>query len=291
MSKTENNNAKYIRYLLLVSASLWVLWPISIMIEEGFRVDIGPLFSGRGASFVGEFFQGQGGIRFSTIEYVKALRVEAYPRLLTNSVIIAVSSVVVAAVAGIPAAFTLALYKFRGKAFITYSLLALRTISPFAVLLPFFIIYGRLGLFDTYQGMAIVYLIINVPILTMMMRGFFKDIPKEIFEAAFMSGASDSYILRKIALPLALPGLAAAAVFAFVGTWNEFFYALFLTGTVTKTVSRGVWSGFSESIESFKILEFDELNAGGTLAIIPAVILALLVQKYLARGLTLGVSE
>ena len=138
--------------------------------------------------------------------------------------------------------------------------------------------------------MAIVYLIINVPILTMMMRGFFKDIPKEIFEAAFMSGASDSYILRKIALPLALPGLAAAAVFAFVGTWNEFFYALFLTGTITKTVSRGVWSGFSESIESFKILEFDELNAGGTLAIIPAVILALLVQKYLARGLTLGVS-
>jgi len=249
------------------------------------------LFSGRGASFVGEFFQGQGGIRFSTIEYVKALRVEAYPRLLTNSVIIAVSSVLVAALAGVPAAFTLALYKFRGKAFITYSLLALRTISPFAVLLPFFIIYGRLGLFDTYQGMAIVYLIINVPILTMMMRGFFKDIPKEIFEAAFMSGASDSYILRKIALPLALPGLAAAAVFAFVGTWNEFFYALFLTGTVTKTVSRGVWSGFSESIESFKILEFDELNAGGTLAIIPAVILALLVQKYLARGLTLGVSE
>jgi len=291
MSKTENNNVKYIRYILLVSASLWVLWPISIMIEEGFRVDIGPLFSGRGASFVGEFFQGQGGIRFSTIEYVKALRVEAYPRLLTNSVIIAVSSVLVAALAGVPAAFTLALYKFRGKAFITYSLLALRTISPFAVLLPFFIIYGRLGLFDTYQGMAIVYLIINVPILTMMMRGFFKDIPKEIFEAAFMSGASDSYILRKIALPLALPGLAAAAVFAFVGTWNEFFYALFLTGTVTKTVSRGVWSGFSESIESFKILEFDELNAGGTLAIIPAVILALLVQKYLARGLTLGVSE
>ena len=291
MSKTENNNVKYIRYILLASASLWVLWPISIMIEEGFRVDIGPLFSGRGASFVGEFFQGQGGIRFSTIEYVKALRVEAYPRLLTNSVIIAVSSVLVAALAGVPAAFTLALYKFRGKAFITYSLLALRTISPFAVLLPFFIIYGRLGLFDTYQGMAIVYLIINVPILTMMMRGFFKDIPKEIFEAAFMSGASDSYILRKIALPLALPGLAAAAVFAFVGTWNEFFYALFLTGTVTKTVSRGVWSGFSESIESFKILEFDELNAGGTLAIIPAVILALLVQKYLARGLTLGVSE
>lgn len=291
MSKIKNNNVKYIRYILLISASLWVLWPISIMIEEGFRVDIGPLFSGRGASFVGEFFQGQGGIKFSTIEYAKALRVEAYPRLLVNSVIIAVSSVLVAALAGVPAAFTLALYKFRGKTFITYSLLALRTISPFAVLLPFFIIYGRLGLFDTYHGMAIVYLIINVPILTMMMRGFFKDIPKEIFEAAFISGASDSYILRKIALPLALPGLAAAAVFAFVGTWNEFFYALFLTGTVTKTVSRGVWSGFSESIESFKILEFDELNAGGTLAIIPAVILALLVQKYLARGLTLGVSE
>ena len=277
--------------MLLVAAALWVLWPLSIMVEEGFRVDIGPLFSGRGASFIGEFFQGQGGIRFSTIEYVKALRVEAYPRLLVNSVIIAGSSVLVAALAGVPAAFTLALYNFRGKAWITYYILALRTISPFAVLLPFFIIYGRLGLFDTYRGMAIVYLIINLPVLTLMMRGFFKDIPKEIYEAAFISGASNSYVLRKIALPLALPGLAAAAVFAFVGTWNEFFYALFLTGTVTKTVSRGVWSGFSESIESFKILEFDELNAGGTLAIIPAIILALAVQKYLARGLTLGAAK
>ena len=291
MSQSKKNNTRYVRYILLVAASLWVLWPISIMIEEGFRVDIGPLFSGRGASFVGEFFQGQGGIRFSTIEYVKALRIEAYPRLLVNSVLIAGSSVLVAALAGVPAAFTLALYNFRGKAFITYSLLALRTISPFAVLLPFFLIYGRLGLFDTYHGMAIVYLIINLPVLTLMMRGFFKDIPKEIYEAAFISGASNSYVLRKVALPLALPGLAAAAVFAFVGTWNEFFYALFLTGTVTKTVSRGVWSGFSESIESFKILEFDELNAGGTLAIIPAVILALAVQKYLARGLTLGVAK
>ena len=287
----QKNNSRYIRYILLLSASLWVLWPISIMIEEGFRVDLGPLFSARGASFVGEFFQGQGGIRFSTIEYVKALRIEAYPRLLVNSVIIAVSSVIVAVLAGLPAAFTMAMYKFRGKAFLTYALLAMRTISPFAVLLPFFLIYGRLGLFDTYQGMAFVYLIINLPIITLMMRGFFKDIPKEIFEAAFMSGASDSYILRKVALPLALPGLAAAAVFAFVGTWNEFFYALFLTGTVTKTVSRGVWSGFSESIESFKILEFDELNAGGTLAIIPAVILSLAVQRYLARGFTLGAEE
>ncbi|MCH2403644.1 MAG: carbohydrate ABC transporter permease [Thaumarchaeota archaeon] len=291
MSQTNKNNSRYIRYILLIFASLWVLWPISIMIEEGFRVDIGPAFSGRGASFVGEFFQGQGGIRFTTIEYVKALKVEAYPRLLVNSSIIAVSSVVVAILAGLPAGFTMAMYKFRGKTFITYALLAMRTISPFAVLLPFFLIYGRLGLFDTYQGMAFVYLIINLPIITMMMRGFFKDIPKEIFEAAFMSGASDSYILRKVALPLALPGLAAAAVFAFVGTWNEFFYALFLTGTVTKTVSRGVWSGFSESIESFKILEFDELNAGGTLAIIPAVILSLAVQRYLARGVTLGAAE
>ena len=65
--KRKQSNSRYIRYLLLVSAALWVLWPISIMVEEGFRVDIGPLFSGRGASFVGEFFQGQGGIKFSPI--------------------------------------------------------------------------------------------------------------------------------------------------------------------------------------------------------------------------------
>ena len=88
-----------------------------------------------------------------------------------------------------------------------------------------------------------------------------------------------------------IPGMIAVVLFAFVATWNEYLYALILTGARTKTVSRGVWSGFGESIEGFKILDFDELNTAGTLALIPAIVIVLLVRKYLVRGVTLGAAK
>jgi len=227
----------------------------------------------------------------TAINYIKAFSVEAWPRLVGNSLIIAMSSVSVALIVGVPAAYSFTMYKFRGKSILTFGLLAMRTISPFAVLLPFFIVYGQLGLFDTLHGMAVIYLVLNLPIVILMMRGFFKDIPKEVYEAAFMSGASDMTILRRIALPLVIPGMIAVVLFSFVATWNEYLYAFILTGARTKTVSLGVWSGFGETIESFRVLDFDELNAAGTLALIPAVAIVLLIRKYLVRGVTLGAAK
>ncbi len=279
------------KVVLLVLASLWVIWPLSIMVEEGFRIDIGPFFSGKGTTFVGKFFQGQGGIRVTPIVYLRLLTVDAFPRLVLNSSIIAALSIGISLAVGIPAAYALARYKFSGKALFTSFILILRTISPFAVIVPFFIAYGQLGLFDTYVGMALVYLIINIPIVTLMLRGFFTDIPRSIYEAATTSGASEFTILRKVALPLIIPGLVATVIFAFVATWNEFTFAQFLSGISVKPVSRAVWSGFGESIESFRVLDFDELNAGGTLALIPALILSLAIKRYMARGLTLGTTH
>ena len=261
------------------------------MIQESFGIDLGPLYSGRGVSFIGSFFQGSGGLTPNPINYINALKADAWLKLVANSSIIALSSVAVGLIIGIPAAYSFAQYKYRGKEVMTYGLLALRTISPFAVLVPFFITYGQVGLFDTYQGMAIIYLVLNLPIIVLMMRGFFKDIPREVYEAAFLSGASDVTIIRRIALPLVVPGIIAVVLFAFVATWNEYIFALMLTGARSKTVSRGVWSGFGETIEGFHILDFDELNAAGTLALIPAVILALLIQRYLTRGVTLGLAK
>ncbi|MBI2126561.1 MAG: carbohydrate ABC transporter permease [Thaumarchaeota archaeon] len=279
------------RIVLLAMASFWIIWPLSTMVEEGFRIDLGPLYSGRGQSFVGKFFQGQGGIRPNPIVFLKLLTVEAFPRLVLNSSVIAALSIGISLAVGIPAAYALARYKFSGKALFTSFILILRTISPFALIVPFFIAYGQLGLFDTYLGMALVYLVINIPIVTLMLRGFFSDIPKSIYEAASTSGASEFTILRKVALPLIIPGLIATVIFAFVATWNEFTFAQFLSGISVKTVSRAVWTGFGESIESFRVLDFDELNAGGTLAILPALVLSLLIKKYMARGLSLGTTR
>ena len=219
-----------LRYLILLVGAFWVLYPLSTMVQESFGIDLGPLYSGRGTSFVGIFFQGTGGLTPTLKNYVYAFRADAWPRLVINSTIIALSSVSVALIVGVPAAYSFARYKYRGKTLLTFGLLALRTISPFAVLVPFFITYGQLGLFDTFHGMAIIYLVLNLPIVVLMMRGFFKEIPKEIYEAAAISGASDVTILRRVALPLVLPGMVAVMLFAFVATWNEYLYALVLTG-------------------------------------------------------------
>jgi len=279
---------RQLRLVLLILAVIVISYPLFISVLEGLRIDLGPLMSGRGVSYFGRFFQGTGGITPSFAVWRRILQQEAFPRLVLNSTSIALMSIGVAVLVGVPAAYSMARHKFAGKKIFTLMLLSLRTVSPFAVIVPFYLLYTELGLYDTHQGISIVYLVINIPIVVLMMRGFFSDIPREIYEAASTSGASETTILRKIALPLALPGLIATIIFAFVVTWNEYLYALILSGIRAKTVSRGVWAGFGESIEGFVFLDFDELNVAGTMAILPAAVLALMIKKYLARGFSLG---
>jgi multiple sugar transport system permease protein len=165
--------------------------------------------------------------------------------------------------------------------------LTLRTISPFAVIVPFYWLYSQYNLWNNHLGMMSIYWVINLPIVVWMMRGFFSDIPKEIWEAATIHGASEFMILRKVALPLVIPGLIATIIFAFVLTWNEFLYASILTGPDTGTVTKGIWFGMGEA-GGFKVVEWDDINTGGVLAFLPALALIVLIRKYLVRGFTLG---
>ncbi len=288
MAKTYKQNLrKARRYIIYILIILWILWPIAIMFLESFRMDLSPLLAGRGIMFIGNVPFFSGGFRPSIINYFEAFAFAAFPRLVFNSTIIALASVVTCLFIGTPTAYALARFKFRGKGVLEFMVLTLRTISPFAVIVPFYWIYGQTGLWDTYPGMMSVYWVINLPIVVWMMRGFFADIPKDIWEAATLYGASEFTILRRIALPLVVPGLIATVIFAFVLTWNEFLYASILTGPATKTVTKGIWFGMGEA-GGFKIVEWDDINTGGVLAFIPAVALILVIRRYLVRGFTLG---
>jgi len=276
------------RYIVYTVVVLYVVWPIFIMVLESFRIDLSPLFAGRPVSFIRGVPFYSGGFNPTLKNYFEAFYISSYPRLVFNSIIIAGISVGSAIIIGTPAAYMLARYRFRGKGAVSMMILLLRTISPFAVIVPFYVMYAQLGLWDTYLGMAVVYLVINIPVVVWMMRGFFSDIPGEIWEAATLYGASDFTILRRVALPLVTSGLIATAVFALVLTWNEFLYASILVGPTAKTVTKGIWVGMSEAAESFKVVEWDDINTGGTLAFIPAVAMILLIRRYLVRGFTLG---
>jgi multiple sugar transport system permease protein len=278
-------------YLGLALAFLFSFWPILVMALEGADIDLGPIFSGRGISYVAGVPYYSGGIYPSLANYRDALLLGNFPRLVFNSTSIAVLSIAIALVAGVPAGYTLARSKLRGIGAIGFLLLALRTVSPFAIILPLYLTYVQVGLFDTTLGISLAYLVIDVPVVVWMLSGFFSEIPKSLYEAAESSGANERQIFWRIAVPSVAIGIAATAIFAFVLIWNEFLIASLLTASVTKTVSVGIWSGVGEGFGGLKSANWDEINAGGTLAFIPAYAVLLVVRRYLARGFSLATTS
>jgi multiple sugar transport system permease protein len=282
---------RLLTYAALILAALYSFWPIMVMALEGYQIDLSVLFSGRGIRYVGGVPDFSGGIFPSPIHYLDALTLVAFPRLLLNTATVAAISIAVALAAGVIAGYTLARLPIRGKGVISYMLLALRAVSPFAVLVPLYILYTHHGLWDTYFGVALAEELVILSIVVWMLRGFFSDIPKEVYDAAAVFGASEWQIFRRVALRMVIPGIIVTALFGFVLIWNEFPLSDILTGPVTKTVAVGVWSGLGESTSSFMQIDFADLNAAGFLAWVPAIIIMLSIRKYLAKGYSLGTAS
>ena len=282
---------RVLTYAALVLAAFYSFWPILIMALEGYGIDLSPLFSGKGVRVIGGVPFYSGGIYPTPVHYLDALTLGAFPRLLGNTAVVAGISIGVALAAGVVAAYTLARLPIRGKGVVSYMLLALRAVSPFAVVVPLYIIYTRNGLWDTYVGVALAEELVILSIVVWMLRGFFTDIPKEVYDAAAVFGASEWQIFRRVALRMVIPGIVVTALFAFVLIWNEFVISDILTGPVAKTVAVGVWTGLGENTASFKNISFDDLNAAGFLAWIPAIAVMLAIRRYLAKGYSLGTAS
>jgi multiple sugar transport system permease protein len=278
-------------YVGVLVAVLFSLWPLAIMVLESFGIDLSPIFSGRGIRFIGGVPYYSGGIFLTLSNFEDALNFAGFPKLVLNSVTIAAGGITIALAAGVPAGYSLARMRARGKNLVGFMLIALRTISPFAIVLPLYLLYVRAGLWDTAIGMSIAYLVIDIPVVVWMARGFFADLPKEIYEAAETAGASERQIFWSVALPPVVPGIVVIAVFAFILIWNEFLLASLLTGPSSQTVSVGIWTGAGEAINAFKTLNFDEVNTFGTLAFVPAYLVVVAIRKYLAKGFSLATAS
>jgi multiple sugar transport system permease protein len=272
-------------FLVSIAISLlFVAWPLFIALLEGFDMDLGPLFSGQGITFIGGVPYYPGGFHPSAYNFLTLLSGDAYPRLVVNSFIIDGLSVAMALGAGIPAAYFLVRSHLRGQSVFEFLVLALRTASPFALVIPLYLLFVQNGLWNTYFGVAIAYLTIDLPVVVWMLRGFFSEIPREIYEAAEVSGASERQIFMKIAIPEVAFGILATAILAVVLLWNEFLFANLLTGGATKTVSVGIWNGAGQAIGSFRSVDWSETNMFGILAFVPVYVVILAIRKYIARG-------
>ncbi len=215
--------------------------------------------------------------------YVDIFKTSPLIRFLLNSIIVASTNTVLSLGLGSLTAYGLARFKFRGSENLSFWILSIRMMPPVATIIPIYIIMKKVRLLDTPWALIIIYLSFNLPFVVWMMKGFFEDIPRAIEESALIDGCSEFAVFRKIALPLVAPGLAATAVLIFIFSWNEFLFALILTGTRAVTLPVGI-IGFMKETG----INWGYMAAGGMLALVPVVIFTILVQKHLVKGLTMG---
>jgi multiple sugar transport system permease protein len=202
---------------------------------------------------------------------------------LIHSVIIAVATTVLAVGLGTPAAYALARFEFKSKEELWFWFITNRMLSPIVVALPIFIMARTLNLIDTHLVLVLVYLTFNLPIVVWICTDQFRGVPRDLDEAARLAGASRFTIFWRIALPLAMPGVAVSAIFSFIFSWNELLYALVLTRNTARTApvaATSFMSGYD--------LPWGEIMATGTLIVLPVIVFALIVSKHLVQGLTMG---
>jgi multiple sugar transport system permease protein len=201
-----------------------------------------------------------------------------------NSLVISITSTIVAVVIGMAGGYAFARYRFRGKATLFLAFMLSRTVPGVALSLPLFIIWARLGIIDTSFGLILVYMAINIPFTIWLTDGFFRQIPVDLSEAAQIDGCTPWQAFWKIEFPLARSGLASAAIFAFLTSWNEYALASQLTRT---TASKTMPVGLMDFTAQFTV-DWTGMSAMAVLIIIPALVLTFIVQKHLIAGLTFG---
>ncbi len=202
---------------------------------------------------------------------------------LFNSLFLSTASVIVALILGVPAAYAFARLKFRGSEDIAFTLLSFRFAPPLLVLLPLTIYFQQLGLANTYFGLIWVYQLICLPLILWIVRGYFEDIPADVEYAYRIAGHNFWATFRRIALPLAGPGIAAAGLLAFIFAWNNFVFALVLASADKQPVTVGALAFITASG-----IQYGQVAAGIVLSIAPTLALALYAQRYLVEGLSLG---
>ena len=204
-------------------------------------------------------------------------------RYFTNSLVISTLSMVAALVVSLPTAYAIARWRFGGG-LLSVTLLVLRMLPAIALIIPVYLMYKLLGLTNSYLGLVLVYTVVYIPFAVWLLVGFLRDFPVEIEEAAMIDGCSRVRALLAVVVPIIAPGLAVVALFAFIATWNEFLFAIVLTGIETKTMMVLVTSFTSGGTDMF----YGEASASVVLGVLPAFAVAFLLQRYLVKGLALG---
>ncbi len=218
------------------------------------------------------------------VHYHNVVGLKSFPfrMYLTNSIEVSIFGTILTLAISFTTAYSLARYRTGGKN-LDFWILSARMVPPAVLIIPIYVLFNRIHLYDTVWCLILIYLTFNVPLAVWVLRSFIRDVPFELEESATVDGASVWRILLRIVLPLVAPGIAAVAVLTFMASWNEFFFALILTAVhgVTLTV------GTATFVQAYQVL-WGEIAAASTIGMLPPLILSFFAQGYLVRGLSLG---
>jgi len=197
-----------------------------------------------------------------------------------NSLVIALGSTAMSLVLGVPAAYSIARYR---QARLGMVLLTARMAPGIAFLIPWFILFSKLKMVDTYPAVMLTHMVVVLPLVIWVLVGFFEDVPRELEEAALIDGCRLTGVFRRVALPLARPGIVATAILGIIASWNNFIFSLIIAGNATRTLPVAIFN-----FVSYDALNWGGLTAASSVITLPVLLMAFIVQKHIVRGLTFG---
>jgi multiple sugar transport system permease protein len=212
-----------------------------------------------------------------------SVQLSQYPDRFLNSLIVAVTSTLLAVGMGTITAYGFSRFKMKGEADLLFFILSTRMLPPVVVAIPMFLMYRTVGLNDSHVGLIILYVAFNLSFSVWLMKGFMDEIPREYEEAALVDGYTRLQAFFKIVLPEAATGIAATAVFCFITAWNEYAFALIMTNRRAQTAPPFIPSQIGSGLPDWTVIA-----AGTTLFLLPVAIFTFLLRNHLLRGVTFG---
>jgi sorbitol/mannitol transport system permease protein len=252
--------------------ALVIFFPILWMLVSGFKTEVEAVSTPPRLLF-----------RPTLENYAAIFQRADYFRHAGNSVVISFGSTILALALALPAAYAMAFFPTRRTKSTLLWMLSTKMLPPVGVLVPIYLLFRDLGLLDNRLGLLVIYALVNLPIVVWMLYTFFKDVPREVLEAARLDGAGPLSEVRYLLAPLSLPGITSTALLSIILAWNEAFWSLNLTAAKAAPLT-----AFMASFSSPEGLFWAKLSAASTMAIAPIVVFGWLSQRQLVRGLTFG---
>lgn len=277
--KIRTGRAKQFRHTVL----MWlILTPLLVFILIPFLWALSLSFKGKEEIFTQELQYLPQSLNFAN--YSEIWHSIGFSSFFFNSLIVCSISVIVIVVIAVLSGYALSRFRFKGRKLFMLALLCTQFIPGSMLLIPLAQIYREIGLIDTHAALVITYVVFELPFQAILMQGFVSGIPYEIEEAALIDGCNRAQAIRRVVLPILMPGLVAVGIFAFVGCWNEFLFALMFINSQSRFT---IPVGLSYMRGQYGV-NYGALAAGSMIALAPPILMFAFIQKHLVQGLSSG---